>query len=317
MTGILHLDPASKPRDVFGRAMPYATLTFLRTGTDEVLATYTADSAGVFATITPSFDTYVYRVQLKDAAGVLRYDVDPYRAGYSTYVDARSQRLESGAIVPNTSYTFTTDGTTLKSIYADDAMTVQHPNPIKTDSSGLLPPIYLTPAEYFITRGGGGGGSTYFPGVTYPADETLIGGTVVFVAAAISGAGGSSTRGYNSATAANWIGNPTTCAAAGTLTSGRIAGKTDFGIGTYVGSGFELSVRIRVVTGTGRASPQTAYFTGLTIAGIKSGATAAGAAFVTDTTSDVGYTTYKWVWSGGSAPSALMANATGYTAVFT
>jgi len=148
MTTILHTDPDSTPRDGGGKVMPFAVLTFMRSGTVEVLETYTADEDGVFEEITPDFETYTYRVKLTDRWGVLRYDVDPYlpEAGQTIYYDARIQALDAGEIVPGAELTFETEGVKYDIFAASD---LKHPlpNPVQADASGLFPAIYLDESE--------------------------------------------------------------------------------------------------------------------------------------------------------------------------
>ena len=171
MTAILHLDPASKPRNASGKAMPYATLTFLRSGTDEVLETYTADAAGDFGVIVPAFEVYTYRVQLRDRWGVLVYDVPEYKPAFANYVDAQSRRIVGGDIVPATEYEFTSGGN-LVQLYGDAGLTKPLPNPLKADASGLLPPIYKATGAYTMEWDGG---SVDFPGEAYPPEVALSG----------------------------------------------------------------------------------------------------------------------------------------------
>jgi hypothetical protein len=183
VAAILHLDPASRPRDLAGKAMPFASLTFLRSGTDQIIETHTADSAGEFSTIAPDFDAYTYRVQLRDQDGRLRYDVPAYKAAYPNYVDAQSQRIVTDEIVPGTEFAFrATAGGALVNLYADAELTAPLPNPLKTDASGLLPPIYKASGAYYMESGAV---SVYFAGEAYPL-EIALSGTASPAAATVS-----------------------------------------------------------------------------------------------------------------------------------
>lgn len=66
-----------------GVALPNARLTLMVSGTTQIEAQYTANAAGVFASVTLDDDT-LYRAQLHTADGLLVYDVDPvqiYQSG--------------------------------------------------------------------------------------------------------------------------------------------------------------------------------------------------------------------------------------------
>lgn len=102
---------------------------------------------------------------------------------------------------------------------------------------------------------------------------------------------------------------------AGTLVSGDLAGYTAVQIFWAGDTGGELRVRLQVPDADVRASPQTAYFTGLSIAGVTSGTiTAAAATFASS--SSGGFTTYTWLWFSGSLAGS-MVDGNSYSAVFT
>jgi hypothetical protein len=188
MTSILHLDPSSAPRNGSGQVMPYAVLTLLRAGTDEILEEYTADADGVFETIIPDFSTYTYRVQLRDQAGVLRYDVLEYKPAYANYVDACSQRLVSGEILSGMEFEFTASGNPVN-IYADADLLASLPNPLKADASGLLPPIYKAPGAYTMEWDSG---AVEFSGLAFPVVASLA-AVAAPASAGVSGTGTSQT----------------------------------------------------------------------------------------------------------------------------
>jgi hypothetical protein len=121
----------------------------------------------------------------------------------------------------------------------------------------------------------------------------LTGGVVVFTAQEIAGAGASFPNGVLTFTAEDFIGSPATSTASGTLISGTLAGYDGLGIATYSASGTEFVIGLRVPVGELRADPQTAYWTSMTIPGIRVGLLASSCTFET-ITDDPDYTVYYW-----------------------
>lgn len=135
----------------------------------------------------------------------------------------------------------------------------------------------------------------------------VSGGTVGFTAAALVGneRGFLVTGGHGTAPGA---------VAGGTLNSGSLAGGTDIGVITDNYSAVELSVQIRVLTSALRASPRTAYFTSVTIAGITTIRTVAAADLFNQNVVGL-YTQLEWIWNPGSGITHMtVSNA--YSAVF-
>lgn len=138
-------------------------------------------------------------------------------------------------------------------------------------------------------------------------DETVAtGGTIVFTAAQLASGttpAGISRFDFNS----QGVG--------GVLTSGDFAGYNDYQIYWVNAAGGQLHVALRIPTTSVRASPQTAFFTNINIAGVTSGTiTAASATFTT--TIQGSDTVYEWVWPSGSLAGPITKNLA-YTATLT
>lgn len=158
-------------------------------------------------------------------------------------------------------------------------------------------------------------------GVTYLGfvQAQVVGGTVVFTAAPIDGAGGAIPAGLLTYTAYDFIGSPTVSSPSGTLISGDIAGFASVAVATYGGSGDEMVIGLRVPNAGVRANPQTAYWTSVSIAGVTASRSALSAdEFATDTTSEPGYTHFKWRFTPffPAPPITTMSDGVSYTAVF-
>jgi hypothetical protein len=106
---ILYLNATSEPRNPAGEVLPFATLTFYRSQTTQLADVYDdddlvtpldnpveANALGAWPDIWLDPDV-TYRVILKEASGVLQYDVDPYLPyadGAFDYLDARVRALD-------------------------------------------------------------------------------------------------------------------------------------------------------------------------------------------------------------------------------
>lgn len=136
--------------------------------------------------------------------------------------------------------------------------------------------------------------------------QTATGGTIVFTAAQL-------TAGVTPAGISQFdLGGQ---GVGGALTSGDFAGYNYFQIYWVNNAGGELHVSLRIPTTDVRASPQTAFFTNLTIATVTSGTiTAASATFATAVQGSD--TIYTWVWPAGSLSGPITKNLA-YTAAFT
>lgn len=102
---------------------------------------------------------------------------------------------------------------------------------------------------------------------------------------------------------------------AGDVNSGELAGYKYFQIYWVNTAGGELHVSLRIPTTNARVSPQTAFFTNLSIPAVTSGTiTAASATFAT--TIQGSYTIYTWVWPAASLAGPI-TDGVDYTAAFT
>ncbi len=176
---MLYLNQDSAPRTPAGAILPFATLTFYRSGTTQLADVYddsglatplanpvTADAAGTWAAIWLDPAT-TYRVVLSDANGVLQYDVDPYQPYNDNafqYLDAQVTALAGGALVPGATLAFELDGDPAD-LWADAALSAALPNPVSANSAGVFPAIYLADDDEIYDVVGGNG---YTVGPTYP-----------------------------------------------------------------------------------------------------------------------------------------------------
>lgn len=140
--------------------------------------------------------------------------------------------------------------------------------------------------------GGGGGGLL---------DPVEFGGVVTFtcVSGGGYGTGGSLPMGFSTIPGTE----------DGTLHSGDIAGYDQIAIETIGESGGEFRVYILVPTSEAPASPQTAFFSQVSIpgeSGVKLAASPWG--FHADTTSHPGYTLYRWYWGDYNLANTVMYN---------
>lgn len=158
---MLYLSSASTPRTAAGFPLAFGTLTFYRSGTTQLADVYDAedletalpnpveaDSEGVWPDIWLDPDV-TYRVVLSEASGVLAYDVAPYlpyEGGPFRYLDAQVQAT------PGASLTFEVDGQPA-AVYADGDLSAALPNPVRADSGGRFPPIYLDDSLTYDVNG--------------------------------------------------------------------------------------------------------------------------------------------------------------------
>jgi hypothetical protein len=167
--------------DDAGLPLPFAELTFWKTATttpqavyaDQELTQVLSDAAGrVIGDASGSFpwiylsETGIYRVRLRTAQGVLRWDIDPYICDCTDppYVFRnpfhQALTLSSGYrasfVAPSlggASMLFT-DHTTGSSarVFADAEKKVPHPTPLKSNGAGIFPAIYLDDAITYRVR---------------------------------------------------------------------------------------------------------------------------------------------------------------------
>jgi hypothetical protein len=153
-----------RAQDESGRPLAHAVLTFWRSGTTAPLHVYAdqaldeqlsdpqgrvfADGGGEFPIIYLQ-DGVTYRVKLETAQGVLRWDIDPYICDctdppYIFREPVVHARTPEGRPLPGAQLRFSiTETDTPTNTYANAALTIPHPNPIRADAGGFFPPIYL------------------------------------------------------------------------------------------------------------------------------------------------------------------------------
>lgn len=149
---------------------------------------------------------------------------------------------------------------------------------------------------------GGGGTAIYW---------VSGGGFVNFTAATLPDTGPATLRGLSRIT--DMVTNgPATVTAGGTYNYGSLAGQsTDLAIFTDNGGMNFLNVGLRVLTSALRNTPQTAYFSSVTISGVTAIRLASAATFTSYV--DGLYTVLSWRWEGSVS---LMAASSTYTANF-
>jgi hypothetical protein len=191
--------------------------------------------------------------------------------------------------------------------WADVAIPVT--NPAITQ---MLDVVYDTDGDRFLALGR-----------TAVSAVPASGGTVVFTAFQIDGAGGVDPQGVITFTMDDFIGAPTTALPSGNLESGTLAGYSELGIATFSGSGNEWVVALRVPIADWRVNAQFAYWTSVEI--IPNGETpeiTSGPVFNSDAstfseTPDEAFefVTLKWGFFG--LISNRMGSGDVYTATFT
>lgn len=138
---------------------------------------------------------------------------------------------------------------------------------------------------------------------------------LVFIVDSMGGGGGVDPTGF--VTYASPIFPSTPAAIAGTRVSGSVQGYTDVGIKTFLNGVPEIVMVLRVPTSELLPSPQTAYFTSLSIAGITTTPLLASAATLSTNTSQPGFTQLLWNWGPAAFDLTHFTPAQQYTALFT
>jgi hypothetical protein len=140
-----------------------------------------------------------------------------------------------------------------------------------------------------------------------------LGGTIIFTVAPLDSPGSNSLGAwvFDQPSWAHGGANPVV--PGGTVVSGDLAGYTDIGLMTTGEIGGELFIALRVPTADLRASPQTAYWTDVTISGTPNFGpyAAADAAFTSGT--DGAFTILQWFYF----PGTQFIDGNTYTAAFT